>query len=369
MTSSRPIGPSGNPGMSEEIRPAVPRWLLVMLAAAAGVVLIYGIQAAREILVPFLLSFFIAVIGARPVRWLDARGLPHVVAVALVVGGIVGAMVLVSLFLGTSLTEFTARLPGYQRSLSESLTSIAASFGGRAPVRVEDLLEQVEPGSAMRWAAVVLDAVTDVFANAFLILITVLFILLEVASLRRKVRAIPGPAAAALGRFGRFAIDLQRYLNIKTVLCLATGLAVGLWVWAIGIDFPILWGLLAFLLNYVPTIGSFIAAIPAVMLAFIQYGLGRALITAAGYVAINVVIGVLLEPRIMGRGFGLSTLVVFLSLLFWAWLLGPVGAILSVPLTMTIKFALEGSSQTRWIALLLGRPKGPSRLEAGSGSS
>ncbi|MEJ2153549.1 MAG: AI-2E family transporter, partial [Gemmatimonadota bacterium] len=122
---------------------------------------------------------------------------------------------------------------------------------------------------------------------------------------------------------------------------------------------PVLWGLLAFLLNYIPTIGSFIAAIPAVMLGFIQFGLGRALIAAAGYAVINIVIGNLLEPRVMGKGLGLSTLVVFLSLLFWGWVLGPVGMILSVPLTMTIKIALQNSSRTRWVAVLLGRGDAP----------
>ena len=115
-----------------------------------------------------------------------------------------------------------------------------------------------------------------------------------------------------------------------------------------------LWGVLAFLLNYIPNLGSIIAGTPAVLLAFIQFGLGRALVVAAGYVVINIVFGNMIEPKIMGQRLGLSTLTVFLSLVFWGWVWGPVGMILSVPLTMVVKIALESKTETRWIALLLG---------------
>ncbi len=335
-------------------QPVLPSWLAILLAAAAAVALVYGIQAAQGILVPILMSFFIAVLAARPVRWLDAHGLPHVLSVSVVMIGIVAVLALVSIFVGSSISDFTARLPAYQRSLGEALTDIVARFGHHTPVRVEDWVAQIEPGSAMRLTATVLDSVKDVFANALLILLTVLFILLEIGSFPGKARVIPGGSLRTLRDFSRFASDLQRYLNLKTAICLATGIAVGLWVAYLGIDFALLWGLLAFLLNYVPTLGSFVAAIPAVLLAFIQLGLGTAVTAAVGYAIINLVIGGLLEPRLTGRGFGLSPLVVFVSLLFWAWMLGPVGAILSVPLTMTIKFALEASPRTRWIAILLG---------------
>jgi len=133
-----------------------------------------------------------------------------------------------------------------------------------------------------------------------------------------------------------------------------TGMTAGVWVGVLGVDFAILWGLLAFLLNYVPTIGSILAAVPPVPLAFVQFGPGKALLVAAGYIVINVVIGNLIEPRIMGKGLGLSTLVVFLSLLFWGWALGTIGMLLSVPLTMVVKIALEGHPNTRWAAVLLG---------------
>ena len=119
----------------------------------------------------------------------------------------------------------------------------------------------------------------------------------------------------------------------------------------IGVDYHVLWGLLAFLLNFIPTFGSILAAVPPVLLAIVQLGFGEALMTAALYVAVNVIVGSILEPRFMGKGLDLSSLVVFLSLVFWGWILGPVGMLLSVPLTIMLKIALESSPDTHWAAV------------------
>jgi len=151
-----------------------------------------------------------------------------------------------------------------------------------------------------------------------------------------------------------FLQNLGRYLGIKTAVSIVTGLIVGVMTWAIGLDFPLLWGMLAFLLNYIPTIGSIIAAVPAVMLALIQLGPAEAATTAMGFVGINLVFGNIIEPRLMGFGVGISPLVIFVGLIFWGWVFGPVGMLLSVPLTMTLKLALESDERTQWIAILLG---------------
>jgi predicted PurR-regulated permease PerM len=141
---------------------------------------------------------------------------------------------------------------------------------------------------------------------------------------------------------------------IKTLISLATGVLIGIWLAILGVDFPILWGFLAFLLNYVPNVGSTIAAIPAVLLALIQLGIGSAVMATAGYMAVNFILDNVIETRLMGRRLGLSTLVVFLSLIFWGSLLGPIGMLLCIPLTMTLKFACENNKGTQWIAVLLG---------------
>jgi len=190
--------------------------------------------------------------------------------------------------------------------------------------------------------------------NTFLIFFTMIFILLEASSGRTKFDAAFGRSESSLERPRMFLQNLGRYLGIKTIVSLATGLCAGVLTWSIGVDFPLLWAMLAFLLNYIPTIGSIIAAVPAVLLALVQLGPGEAGATAIGFAAINVIFGNLIEPRLMGYGVGISPLIVFVGLVFWGWVFGPVGMLLSVPLTMTLKLALESDEGTRWVAILIG---------------
>jgi AI-2 transport protein TqsA len=179
---------------------------------------------------------------------------------------------------------------------------------------------------------------------------------LEAGSFPGKVRKAFGSGELTLMRFEEFASKLNRYVAIKTATSLATGICVGIWAMITGIDYAILWALLAFLLNYIPNLGSIFAAVPAILMALIQYGPGRALVVMIGYLIINVVISNFLEPRFMGRGLGLSTLSVFFSLVVWAWVFGPLGMLLAVPLTITLKIAFESGSETHWIGVLLGPP-------------
>jgi predicted PurR-regulated permease PerM len=152
----------------------------------------------------------------------------------------------------------------------------------------------------------------------------------------------------------QFSDSVHSYLGIKAAISLVTGLLIFIWLSILGVDYAVLWGLLAFLLNFVPTVGSFIAAVPAVLLAVVQLGLLHAGLTLAGFVVVNLVMGNMIEPRWMGRGLNLSPLVVFVSLVLWGWVLGPVGMLLSIPLTIMIKIALESQQETRWIGIMLG---------------
>ena len=155
-------------------------------------------------------------------------------------------------------------------------------------------------------------------------------------------------------RMTKIVREVQEYLGIKTLMSLTTGLLIGVLAWVAGLDFPILLGLIGFVLNYIPTVGSILAAVPALLLSVVQFGsLGNFILVAVGYGAINMVFGNILEPNLMGRRLGLSTLVVILSLLFWAWVWGPVGALLAVPLTMVVKIMLENTEDLRWVAILL----------------
>jgi AI-2 transport protein TqsA len=199
-------------------------------------------------------------------------------------------------------------------------------------------------------------------SNIVLILLTVVFILIEASSFPVKLRAVLGHPEQVFPQFTRFVVDIERYMVIKTLISLATGLLMGIWLFILGVDFPILWGFLAFLLNYVPSVGSTIAAIPAVLLALIQLGIGSAGMATAGYMVVNFILDGVISTRLMGQRLGLSTLVVFLSLIFWGSLLGPVGMVLCIPLTMTLKFACENNTGTQWIAVLLGPEAASERI-------
>lgn len=323
--------------------------------ATAGwlVILIAGMRAGHTILVPLLLSMFLAIICAGPMMWLEKKNVPSVLALLIVMLGVSGIGIAIGAMIGTSVDDFSQALPKYEARLQQEVGRFLGWLQVRGvSISTPDLLAHVNPGAAMELGAKMLSGFGGIFTNSFLILLTVIFMLMESSAFRRKLHVIWRGDQESLGAFSQFAYDVQHLLAIKTTVSIGTGLMVGIWVAVWEVDFPVLWGLLAFLLNYIPNLGSILAGAPAVLLAFIQFGVGRALIVAAGYVVVNVVFGNVIEPKLMGRRLGLSTLTVFLSLVFWGWIWGPVGMILSVPLTMVVKLALESREETRWIALL-----------------
>ena len=300
--------------------------LRLIISFACIIIIIAGFRAADVILVPFFLSFFIAIICAPVLFWLQRHKVPTAIAVLIIITAISILTFFFITFVSSSITEFARRLPVYH----------------------------FDPGVAMRLAANTLMRLRGLLTNGLLILLTVIFILLEASGFSRKLLAALGTPDQSLQRFEHIATSINHYLGIKSIFSLITGALIALLLILMGVDFPLLWGMLAFLLNYVPTIGPIIAAIPAILLTMVQLGLFKALLVGIGYAAVNVILGAIIEPKLLGRRLGLSTLVVFLSLVFWGWVLGPIGMLLSVPLTMIVKIGLEASEETRWIAVLLG---------------
>lgn len=327
----------------------------ILITIAAFIIVIAGMRAAVVILVPFLLAAFIAVVSAPPLFWLQRKGLPTWLALIIVILGVLLIGFLIAGLVGSSVKAFSEDLPGYEAKLRQQTTTVI-NWLKKHGVDTSNLsLTKIfNPGAAMRLVGSFLNSLGNVLANGFLILMTVIFILFEASSFPVKLRTILGGSESSLSRFETFLDTVKRYMAIKTLISLVTGTFIAVWLMIIGLSYPLLWGLLAFALNYVPNIGSIIAAVPAVLLAIIQLGLLKAILVAIGYLGVNLVMGSLVEPRFMGRGLGLSALVVFLSLLFWGWVLGPVGMLLSVPLTITAKIALESREETRWIAVILG---------------
>ncbi|MFP4451966.1 MAG: AI-2E family transporter [Desulfosalsimonas sp.] len=331
------------------------REIRFLIASACFVVIVAGMRSSATILVPFLLSVFIAIISTPPLFWLQKKGVPKIIAIGLILSVILALSTLLIQFLSGSVADFTARLPFYQTRLMKESVKLIEWLNARGLQVSEQMLrDYFDPGMAMQMAARTLTGLSSVLTNAFLILLTVIFILLEAAWFPEKIRTAFKDPEKSLHNFSKFIKSVNRYLALKTVFSIATGILIWIFLTILGLDFALLWGLLAFLLNYVPNIGSIIAAVPPILLALAQLGLWHAVVCILGFTAVNITIGNILEPRLMGSGLGLSTLVVFLSLVFWGWVLGPVGMLLSVPLTMIFKIAMESNPETRWLAVMIG---------------
>mgnify|MGYP000208592467 FL=1 len=326
-----------------------------LLILASFIIVVAGMKAASSILVPFFLAVFIAVICTPPLFWLQRKGVPKALALVLILVAILVVGLLFGALIGPSLNDFLRSLPDYQERLSTHITVLIGWLREKGiNIPAKEVPRTLHPGWVMNLAGGIFSALSSVLTNGFLILLTVVFILLEVADFPKKLRAVLKNPERSLSTIEKFSQDAKRYLVIKTLISAAEGLVIWLWLLILGVDYPVLWGTLVFLLNYVPNIGSIIAALPAVLLALVQLGVGSALLTALGFVVANIVLGNLVEPKLMGKGLSLSTLVVFLSLVFWGWVLGPIGMILSVPMTSLIKIALESYEETRGLAIMLG---------------
>jgi AI-2 transport protein TqsA len=346
-------------------RTAADRGFRVLTAAAAAAIVVAALRLAAPLLVPIALAAFIAIASLPMLRWLRARHVPAALAVLLIVVADSLLLGLIGWILMISAAQVRDALPAYAGRLAEFEASVLRLLQGWG-IEMDALpyAELVQPERLVDLATAAVRGLTGVVAAAVLVLLYLVFMLGEASALPAKLRAAVGGRADGLASYAPIVVEVQQYLALKTLISLVTGVLVGLAALAIGLDFALFWGLLAFLLNYIPNIGSIIAAIPAVALAFVQLGIGPALALASAYLAVNMLIGNLIDPALMGRRLGLSTLVVLLSLAFWGWVWGAAGMLMAVPLTMAAKIALEASPAFSWIAVLLGpaRPAAPPTL-------
>ncbi|MBE0651946.1 MAG: AI-2E family transporter [Bacteroidales bacterium] len=323
---------------------------------AAVIIIIAGVIMAESIITMLLMAFFISVIGAHLVSWIDAKKVPHVLSVIIIMVGILLIILGLSSIIGGSVSSFTSHLGKYENRLIGIITSANQEFTRLGfNFSTQKLTQMFDPVKILDITASTLGQLGNVMSNTTLIFFIVLFVLLEMKSISLKSK-IFGAASAGktMKNISRIEKSVRHYLVIKTVVSLMTGILIGIWLGILGVEYAILWGLIAFLLNYIPNIGSIIAAIPAMLFTWIQLGFIPMIWVAVGYLAVNLLIGYFFEPRIMGRGMGLSTLVVFLSLIVWGYILGVVGMFLSVPLTMTLKIILEHNENTKPLAAMLG---------------
>ena len=339
-----------------------------LIVAAAVVVVLAGLQGAAPLLGPILLAAFIAVVATPPLRLMRRYGAPKWAALLIIGFLLFDFGSLLALATTGALEGFRHSLPSYQ----ERLVLLSAELGDwleglGMPNSREAVPDIFDPALAMALTKIFFSNIGGIFSTGLLVLFTVLFILLEAAGMPAKLKAAFSPTAETEARIQKMLSSINQYMVIKTLASLATAFFIWIWLWYLGLDFAILWALLAFLLNFVPFVGSILMAAPAILLALVQTDISTTLLVALGYLVVNTAIGSILEPRFMGKGLGISTLAVFLSLLFWGFVFGTVGVFLSVPLTMVLIIALDASPRTRPIAILLGPDLAPDPTPASGG--
>ncbi|MGE9552541.1 AI-2E family transporter [Erwinia amylovora] len=332
----------------------------MLLKMATLVVILAGIKTASEILVPFLLALFLAIVLNPLVTMLMRRGVRRGLAIALVMVAVLIFIALLVAMIAGSVNEFSNIYPQIREQMEHKL-AIVQHFATPFHINLstDRIAERLDPSSMMNVATTVLSQFSGAMTNIVLLLMTVVFMLLEVHHLPYKLRfALINPKIRIAG-LHKALKGVTHYLALKTLISLITGVAVFLALTLLGIKFALLWGVVAFLLNFIPNIGPVIAGIPPLIQALLLNSVFDAGMVAALFIAIHMLFGNLLEPRVMGKGLGLSSLVVFLSLIFWGWLLGPVGMLLSVPLTSVCKILMETTPGGAKLAILLGtgRPK------------
>jgi predicted PurR-regulated permease PerM len=321
---------------------------------AALVIVLAAMRAAAPIVVPLLLVLFIAILCDPVVQYLTRRGLGRGASVAVVLVGVVVLGLVVVVAVGGAYQRFSDALPLYQQRIGE-LTERAVSVLARRGIDVGNrpILQALDLSVVMVFTRDLLRSLGGVLTNSFLILLAVILLLLEAPTLNARLAGRPASGRGHPNLSSLFA-GINRYMATKALISLFAAVCDVIGLLVLGVDFPVIWGLLAFLLNFIPNIGAIVATVPPVLLALVQLGPGSALATLALFLGVGMIVGNILEPRLVGRRLGLSSFVVLVSLVFWGWLLGPVGMLLAVPLTMAVRLALESREESRWIALLLG---------------
>lgn len=334
--------------------------LYMLLKLAALTIILAGVHAAADIVVALLLALFFAVVLNPLVTWFMRRGVNRPIAITLVVLVMMVTLTLLLGVLASSFNDFVALLPNYNRELAHKVQAFERAIPFmNLRLSPEKMLQGLDSERVVSFATTLMTQLSGAMASVVVLIMTVIFMLFEVRHIPYKLRfALNNPQIHIAG-LHRALKGVSHYLALKTVISLATGLVIWLGLTLLDVQFALMWGVFGFLLNYIPNIGSVISAIPPMVQALLFNGWYECLMVGLLFSAVHMVLGNIVEPRMMGHRLGMSTLVVFLSLLFWGWLLGPVGMLLSVPLTSVCKIWMETTQGGSKLAILLGpgRPK------------
>lgn len=316
-------------------------------------IIVGGLKMASVILTPFLLALFLAIVSASFINFLTRRGIPSFLAWLAVFISIIGFMVIMGFLMSASLYELKLKFPEYLATLDHLVDHYIKLFDLESKVESIHIKEIYHPMFLFEHAQTMVSSFSEILSNTLVVTLTVIFMLVQRHSFVHKVEYLsltPG----SYRHFQKIIEQMDQYILILSVISMLTGITVYVVLKMMDIDFALMWALLAFLFNFIPNIGSFLAAIPPVLLALIQYSPASAATLASAYILINLFYGNVLQPRLIGKGLDLSILVVFLSMIFWGWVFGIVGMLLSVPLTVMVKIILESNEKSRWMGVMLG---------------
>lgn len=362
----RPAATSPSPDLATPPRaakpkpePSAPAYPRALMIAAATVIVLAGIRAAQDLVGSVLVACFLAILSYPLVSSLELRGVPRFLAVIAVVVLDATVLVGVGLLVASLVSDLSIEPERLAEPMKAAITDVARwleRFGvvlGPAAAKDNPMGSIVDDSAIVRMVTGTIGGVATVLSHTLIITLTMVFILLEAAMFPWKVRAALGDAHADLSALTKITIEVQRYLRLKTIINAASGISIATLLGILGIHYAPLWGVLVFFLNYIPSLGSMIALALVALVTLAQLGPAWAIFAGVATVVIHTIILNVLEPAWLGRRFGLSSLVVFLSLLAWGWVLGPLGMLFAVPLTVIVKIGLENSERYRWIGVLL----------------
>jgi len=330
----------------EESPPIIASMIGVILV---GLVLVL-IAWAGKVLVPLLFAFYLTALVIPGYFWLQKRNIKPGIALLILIGMLLLGGVAVGLLFMTSINSLQDGLQLYLSDLNEALVNLQASLG-----TVGESANVAESGQVLgKILAGFVPALIDAAANFLFSAVLVAFFLLEAPRFHKLLKEdLNGrPFLSQLPKIMQTAVA---YFSIRTRLNLITGIGMTVWLLVLGVDYAPLWGLLTFVLSYVPYIGLFTAMIPPTILAFAEFDIVRAVLVVIGATAMNLLVENVLEPSYTGKKLSLSPSVVFVSFFIWGWILGPVGALLSMPITVMLMLTLNQHESTRWLANIIGR--------------
>ncbi|MCD6356868.1 MAG: AI-2E family transporter [Anaerolineaceae bacterium] len=325
----------------------------VMLFLASFVVVVFGMREAAQIITPIIIAFIVAILFSPFHGWLIEHRMPPwlaLVIVMLVILLVISVMVGITV---VSITQFINRIPEYSNSL-QGLVDGIINLVKTLPIDVSSMLnfEFFNVTQILNVSGSLLSGMLDAFSNWFVVFLLVALMLADFVFLPEKFKIMFSDNKQLLA-FSDLILSIRQYLSITTSMGLIIGLGNAVLLLFMGVDFAVLWGILGFLMNFIPSIGIIISVIPPVLLALLEFGWQSALISGAGIILFNFLIENVLQPRIMEEDLNISPLFIMISLVLWTFVLGPVGTILAVPLTLiATKLFLEASDETRWLVIL-----------------